>query len=154
MDAGANYATTDADVARAGVVNVVKPRPMTADVVCVAATAGLMVVRANNETGFRCMFYAKRNNRYLVKPRHDGKLRSVGYFSAPDEAALRVARSLTHLNERNRLDRVGNRRHLVFVTQWPDWPDKIYHLQRAHTSRSFVVFGYAQWSSKHWLLYG
>lgn len=82
------------------VAGCVKPRPMTsADAVHVAATEGLMLVRANNETGFRSVFYEKRNNRYLAKPRHDGKSRSVGYFNTPEEAALRVARSLADASE-------------------------------------------------------
>lgn len=72
-----------------------KPRPMTAiEAVDAAATECLVLVRAKNETGFRSVFYEKRNNRYQAKPRQDGKPRSIGYFNTPEEAALRVARSL------------------------------------------------------------
>ena len=71
-----------------------RPRPMTAtEAIATAAARGLILVRANNDTGYMNVVYNDRISKYQATPWLNGKKRSVGFFHTPEEAALRVAQT-------------------------------------------------------------
>ena len=74
-----------------------RPRPMTAiEAIDAAAGVGLVLVRANNDSGFRHVVYDDRINKYQARPSLNGRPRSVGFFDTAEEAALRVAQTPGH----------------------------------------------------------
>lgn len=58
-----------------------------------AARLGLILLRANTDTGYMNVVYNHRINKYQAMPVLNGKKRSVGFFHTPEEAALRVAQT-------------------------------------------------------------
>ncbi len=70
-------------------------QPLTADEARVAAAAEgpELVPSAGGETGFKCVY--KNNGKYKAQIRENGKLRNLGNFATPEEAALCYARGFS-----------------------------------------------------------
>ena len=83
---GAERAAAEAAAARAAA-----SQPLTADELWAAAAAeGLELVPACNEAGFKSV--VEHYGKYATRVRDDGRLRHLGSFATPEEAALRYAR--------------------------------------------------------------
>jgi hypothetical protein len=83
---GAERAAAEAAAARAAA-----SQPLTADEIWAAAAAeGLELVPACNEAGFKSV--VEHYGKYATRVRDDGRLRHLGSFATPEEAALRYAR--------------------------------------------------------------
>ncbi|KOO28151.1 hypothetical protein Ctob_009740, partial [Chrysochromulina tobinii] len=72
------------------------PQPLSADEARAAAAAeGLeLVPSSSNETGFKGVHKGWRSLSYVAKIYEDGKMRHLGTFATPEEAALRYARHI------------------------------------------------------------
>ncbi len=64
------------------------------EVVAAASAEGLSLVRADNASGFRNVFYIPESNAYRVQLCRNGKSLYLGAFPTPVEAVLCVARWL------------------------------------------------------------
>jgi hypothetical protein len=89
---GAERAAAEAAAAELAAAKAAASPPLTADEAwAIAAAEGLeLVPSSSNETGFKCV--SKNWGKYKVQTSENGKLRHLGNFSTPEEAALEYAR--------------------------------------------------------------
>ena len=68
-----------------------------AEVHAAASAEGLSLLRAENATGFKYVFYDERSSKtkpFRAELKHDGRRKHLGNFATAEEAALAVARLL------------------------------------------------------------